>query len=111
MHNTTTSAGRTRRGEGFATGGAVRQDGTLPIYICNACNQEVVWATSKRTGGKYLANISRGFLDQRFYAKTNIHRCEVEFGSTATGPIRWDEDANYEGYGDGRSAEHRATGD
>lgn len=60
----------------WANGGAVAQhDGKLPIYICNDCGREVVWATSARTGRKYLANISRGANGFRFYIGANIHQC------------------------------------
>lgn len=78
MQNETKQA-RTRRGEGFAGTGAVRQtEGPLPIYVCNACNLEVVWATSRRTGRKYLVNVHRGYLDQRYYIAASIHKCERE---------------------------------
>lgn len=64
--------------ETWATGGAVTQEGKLPIYVHAACGQEVVWATSSRTGRKYLVNISRGYLDQRYYNKRNAHHCPEE---------------------------------
>lgn len=61
----------------WATGGAVAQhDGKLPIYVCDDCGRDVVWATSKRTGRKYLVTVSRGYLDQRFYMGQNVHRCD-----------------------------------
>lgn len=56
--------------------GAQRQDGSLKLYRCTTCGAEVVWATSTRTGRPYLVNVSRGYHDQRFYAKRNAHRCE-----------------------------------
>lgn len=77
----TTPTGRTRRSPdgAYAGTGAVRQhDGKLPIYICNTCGREVVWATSSKTGRKYLANISRGHLDQRFYIAASLHDCGPE---------------------------------
>lgn len=62
----------------YATPGAVKQaGGKLPIYICNGCNREVVWAESQRTGRKYLANISHGYLGQRFYIGANVHKCDL----------------------------------
>lgn len=68
---------KTRRGEGFASQGAVRQHGgALPIYICNTCHREVVWAESRRTGRKYLANVKRGYLGQRYYIGSDLHRKE-----------------------------------
>lgn len=61
----------------FAGVGAVHQTGgSLPIYICNECGRDVVWAESKRTGRKYLANVSRGYLGQRFYIAANVHDCK-----------------------------------
>ena len=76
----TTTNQRTRRSpDGHsATGGAVRQDGPLPIYICNACGNDVVWATSTKTGRKYLANVYRGYLNQRYYVKRSAHQCPAE---------------------------------
>lgn len=59
----------------YATGGAVTQDGKLKIYSCNTCGQQVVWATSSRTGRMYLVNISHGALGQRFYMKHLTHNC------------------------------------
>lgn len=59
----------------YAGPGAVRQSGgSLQVYSCNECGGEVVWATSRRTGKKYLANVSRGHNDQRFYIAANLHR-------------------------------------
>lgn len=68
---------RTRRNERgtYATGGAVNQDGDLPIYDCTTCGNEVVWATSNRTGRRYLVNVSRGEQGRRFYMKHNVHDC------------------------------------
>jgi hypothetical protein len=58
----------------FAGQGAVRQHGgSLPVYRCNACGREVVWCESKRTGRHYLVNVSRGYMDQRFYVGSNVH--------------------------------------
>jgi hypothetical protein len=77
--STTTTGPRTRRSPdgGFASVGAVHQTaGSLPVYICNACGREVVWAESKRTGRKYLANVSRGYHDQRFYIGARVHDAE-----------------------------------
>lgn len=61
----------------YAGQGAVRQaGGSLKVYVCNACHSEVVWAESKRTGRKYLVNVSRGYMDQRFYIGSNVHKCD-----------------------------------
>ena len=59
----------------YVSPGAVAQDGSLKLMQCNNCGAEVVWATSARTGRRYLVNVSRGYLDQRFYNKRNAHRC------------------------------------
>lgn len=60
----------------YAGTGAVHQhDGKLPIYICNECEREVVWATSTRTGRKYLANVGRGQNGARFYIAARVHQC------------------------------------
>lgn len=66
----------TRVPDQFANGGAVHQEGSLPIYQCNTCLGQVVWATSSKTGRKYLANIRTGYLDQRFYNKRDYHDCD-----------------------------------
>jgi hypothetical protein len=61
----------------YAGPGAVRQhEGKLPIYVCNDCGREVVWATSAKTGRKYLANISHGAQGARFYIGANVHECD-----------------------------------
>ena len=58
----------------FASQGAVNQNGgTLPLYRCNACRAEVVWATSKRTGRKYLCGVRHGYLGQRYYVGADLH--------------------------------------
>lgn len=58
----------------YAGDGAVAQDGKLAMYTC-ACNgQTVVWATSRKTGKKYLVNTTRGAAGQRFYMKNMIHK-------------------------------------
>lgn len=69
---------RTRRNPDgiFITGGAQTQDGALAAYLCNTCNVDVVWATSTRTGRKYLVNVHRGHLGQRFYVKHQPHKCQ-----------------------------------
>lgn len=65
----------TRVPNAFAGPGAVRQEGSLPIYECNACGRQVVWATSSKSGRKYLVDVSKGHLDQRYYNKRNAHDC------------------------------------
>jgi hypothetical protein len=62
----------------YASDGAVRQDGPLPITTCDDCGKEMVWATSNRTGKKYRVAITKGYLDQRFYMKNNFHTCDPE---------------------------------
>ena len=92
---TTTSAPRTRRNErgSFADSGAVKAaDGKLPIYDCLGCGDEVCWATSARTGRKYLVN-TRRYADHvnggsglgRWYDKSSPHRC----GERAERDARW----------------------
>jgi len=74
----TSKQARTRRSpdKAFASTGAVAQTGgSLPIYICNTCEHDVVWCESKRTGKKYLVTVRRGHLDQRFYIGSQIHKC------------------------------------
>lgn len=68
------AAGRTT----YATPGAVRAQvgGDLPIYVCNTCDEQVVWATSARTGGRYLVDVTRGYRGQAFYRGTDLHRCD-----------------------------------
>jgi hypothetical protein len=74
---TTNRPARTQRNARgtYASGGAQHQDGKLPIYDCNACGAEVVWATSNRTGRKYLANCYQGMNGTRFYVKASPHKC------------------------------------
>jgi hypothetical protein len=70
---------RTRRNPDgmFISPGAVAQhDGLLPGYICNGCGSEVVWCSSKRTGKKYLVNVSHGLSGARFYVGRNVHKCQ-----------------------------------
>lgn len=65
---------RTRRGDGYASTGAVRQHaGKLPIYVCTTCGAEVVWVESTRTGRPYLVTVSKGYLGQRYYVGANVH--------------------------------------
>jgi hypothetical protein len=60
----------------YATGGANAQDGALPIRTCKNCQSDIVWVTSARTGKCYPVNISYGRSNQRFYVKTNFHKCD-----------------------------------
>lgn len=71
---------RTRRNPDgmYIDGGAVAQDGKLPAYLCNTCGADVVWATSNRTGRKYLANVYRNRNGARFYVKHQPHNCAPE---------------------------------
>lgn len=63
----------------FASAGAVNQEGNLPLYTCNKCHAKVVWATSKKTGRKYLVTCYRKNSDYvtYFYIKNSIHTDEV----------------------------------
>ncbi len=103
--NTNAAAPRTTRDfdGAFATGGAVRQSGgSLPIYTCNACQGEVVWATSTRTGRKYLVNVSRGYNGNRFYIGSNVHKCAetqarlARFETTADAAVEANREAAYD---------------
>lgn len=78
LMSTTTKKFRTRRSPSgaYASGGAVTQDGHLAIYECTTCGNEVVWATSKKTGRKYLVNVRKGMSGTRYYVKANFHKCE-----------------------------------
>jgi hypothetical protein len=92
---TTTATTRTRRGSGFASPGAVKAQGeTLPVYICNRCGREVVWAESKRTGRRYLVSVSRGYNNQRYYVGADLHSDEACAGiiSDREKRIAWDEE-------------------
>ncbi len=61
---------------GYASGGAVSQDGILAISECKRCGEQIVWATSSRTGKHYPVTVSRGYLGQRFYVNSDIHKCD-----------------------------------
>lgn len=66
----------TRKPNEFAGPGANAQEGTLPLYRCNTCGADVVWATSARTGRKYLADVKTGQAGQRYYVKASAHECD-----------------------------------
>ena len=69
------STARTRRGQGYAgPGRATGPD--LPIYICNTCHADVVWAESQRTGRKYLVTVSRKRSGNQYYMANNLHSSE-----------------------------------
>lgn len=72
---TTGSKSRTTRvPNAYASVGAVVQaNGSLPVYRCNGCGAEVVWAESKRTGRKYLVSVSYGQNRNRYYRGDNVH--------------------------------------
>jgi hypothetical protein len=58
----------------FVGQGAVRQNGgSLPLYRCNGCGEEVVWVKSGRTGAHYLVNVRTGYMGQRFYQGNDVH--------------------------------------
>jgi len=62
---------------GYASTGAVRQHGgKLPIRLCKFCGTQIVWCKSQRTGKNYPVNVTRGYLDQRFYMGHNFHKCD-----------------------------------
>jgi hypothetical protein len=70
----TATTGRTSRGKGYASPGAVSQHGgSLPIRICNSCGKEVVWVESARTGRPYLVTVLYGYNDQRYYRGDHVH--------------------------------------
>jgi hypothetical protein len=71
---TSTAAKTSRIPDRYASQGAVRQNGgNLPLYTCNACGGEVVWAESKRTGRKYLCTVRKGYHGQRYYVGADVH--------------------------------------
>lgn len=59
----------------YASEGAVRQDGPLPINACKFCGQPVVWATSRKTGKRYPVSVAA--WENTFYVKSNLHSREV----------------------------------
>lgn len=75
MTNTTATAKTTRHPDGLhvSMGGVRQNGGLLPLYTCNACGAEVVWATSNRTGRKYLVTVGRNYNGARYYRGDNIH--------------------------------------
>lgn len=60
---------------GFASPGANRQEGPLRIVVCKYCGDQIVWATSARTGKRYPVSISHGYNGQRYYNKSRFHNC------------------------------------
>jgi hypothetical protein len=78
MTMTQQPTGKTRRSpENIWIGtGAVRQhDGKLPLYICNTCGSDVVWATAKATGRAYLVNVHGSYNGARYYVASSLHDC------------------------------------
>ncbi len=62
----------------FAHEGAVKQEGSLPLYQCNKCGHFVVWATSNKTGRKYLVSVSASSHDiGHYYMKHHFHSTET----------------------------------
>lgn len=61
---------------GYASEGAVRQDGPLAVKVCKNCDSPIVWAKSRKSGKNYPVNVTTGYLGQRFYMKNNFHNCE-----------------------------------
>jgi hypothetical protein len=49
--------------------------GDTNLYVCNTCQSEVVWATSARTGRRYLCNVRRSYNDGRFFQGNDLHNC------------------------------------
>lgn len=71
---TKTSAAQDQNGRPvYVTEGAVRQQGTKKMYVCNTCHRDVVWLESKRTGKFYLADVYRG--DVVLYYVSKPHNC------------------------------------
>lgn len=66
----------------YVSEGSARQEGDLKLYACNGCQRHVVWATSNRTGRKYLVNVYGGGLSggMRYYVKASAHQCDKPFG-------------------------------
>lgn len=80
---TAATTGKTHRSpdHAYASVGAVHQTGgSLPIYVCNTCGRDVVWAESHKTGRKYLANVHHGYMGARFYIAASLHgpTCDAE---------------------------------
>jgi hypothetical protein len=66
-----------RGNNAWANTGAVGQhDGSLKIMVCNTCGDQVVWATSKKTGRYYLVNIRSSYHGGRFYMGHDVHKCD-----------------------------------
>lgn len=62
-----------------AYGGAVEQDGDLPVFECGKCGREIVKALSKKTGNKYWCEVFYKHSGSRFYVKKEAHtkeKCE-----------------------------------
>jgi hypothetical protein len=57
----------------YASEGAVRQDGPLPIRECNRCHSDIVWATSRSTGKHYPVDVFTGQSSGAFYIKKAFH--------------------------------------
>ena len=68
--------------QAYASGGAVAQDGSLKVYYCGKCGRRIVWATSARTGGKYLVNVFDKNSGGMHYVKNQLHTCEQEIKET-----------------------------
>lgn len=58
--------------------GAVRghSGGDTNLYLCNTCHGDVVWATSKRTGRKYLCNARSAYNGSWFFMGNDLHKCD-----------------------------------
>jgi hypothetical protein len=64
-----------------AYGGAVEQDGDLPVFGCGKCGREIVKALSKKTGNKYWCEVFYKHSGSRFYVKKEAHtkeKCEAK---------------------------------
>ena len=66
----------------FADEGAVRQDGTKPLFRCD-CGQNVVWVKSARTGRNYLAECFPRQNNGFYYVKAQPHTWERHDARTA----------------------------
>jgi hypothetical protein len=61
----------------YVSTGAVRghSGGTATLHVCNGCQGEVVWATSARTGRRYLCNVRTAANDGRYFMGNDLHSC------------------------------------
>jgi uncharacterized Zn finger protein len=75
----------------FASSGAVRQDGTLPVVECRDCGRSVVWATSAKTGKKYRVNLSYSQVGSPYYVKADFHTCDPQHAAEYAAFVQQEE--------------------